>query len=56
MKEEVDKAKKDVAGVQKDLANISKAINQIESSLDNERSNRHTILKQYVRWTPLRSR
>ena len=46
LEEEVDKAKKDVAGVQKDLANISKAINQIESSLDNERSNRHTILKQ----------
>ena len=46
LEEEVEKAKKDVAGVQKDLANISKAINQVESSLDNERSNRHTILKQ----------
>ena len=42
----VEKAKKDVAGVQKELGNISKAINQIESSLDNERSNRHNILKQ----------
>merc|ERR1712073_273578 len=42
----VEKAKKDVAGVQKGLGNISKAINQIESSLDNERSNRHNILKQ----------
>merc|ERR1712073_213742 len=29
-----------------ELGNISKAINQIESSLDNERSNRHNILKQ----------
>merc|ERR1711992_488608 len=42
----VEKAKKDVVGVQKELGNISKAINQIESSLDNERSNRHNILKQ----------
>merc|ERR1712110_353072 len=46
MDEEVEKARKEVSDVQKQLANISKAINQIESSLDNERSNRHTILKQ----------
>merc|ERR1719189_1655344 len=46
LEEAVEKAKKDVAGVQKELGNISKAINQIESSLDNERSNRHNILKQ----------
>merc|ERR1712012_989210 len=43
--EEVERAKKDVQSVQKELANISKSINQLESSLDNERSNRHMILK-----------
>merc|ERR1711994_641978 len=43
LKDEVDKLDD---GVEKELGNISKAINQIESSLDNERSNRHNILKQ----------
>merc|ERR1712012_634914 len=45
LEEEVERAKKDVQSVQKELANISKSINQLESSLDNERSNRHMILK-----------
>ena len=44
--EDVDQAKKEVSVVQKELASISKAINQVEAGLDNERSNRHTILKQ----------
>ena len=42
----MDVAKKEVSGVQKELASINKAISQLESSLENERSNRHTILKQ----------
>merc|ERR1719411_442681 len=46
MDEEVEKARKDVSDVQKQLASISKEINKIEALLDNERSNRHTILKQ----------
>ena len=46
LEEDVDVAKKEVAGVQKELASINKAISQLESSLENERSNRHTILKQ----------
>merc|ERR1719427_202942 len=46
MDEEVDRAKKDVQSVVKELASINKQINQIESGLDNERSTRHTILKQ----------
>merc|ERR1711936_360432 len=46
MDEEVEKARKEVSDVQKQLASISKEINKIESLLDNERSNRHTILKQ----------
>merc|ERR1712141_965040 len=37
---------KEVADVQKQLTSISKEINKIEALLDNERSNRHTILKQ----------
>merc|ERR1712098_778036 len=44
--EDVDAAKKEVSVVQKELASIGKAINQVEAGLDNERSNRHTILKQ----------
>ena len=44
--QDVEKARKDVSDVQKQLASISKEINKIESLLDNERSNRHTILKQ----------
>merc|ERR1719419_986788 len=44
--EDVDQAKKEVSVVQKELASISKAINQVEAGLENERSNRHTILKQ----------
>merc|ERR1719300_1808614 len=44
--EDVDQAKKEVSVVQKELASISKAINQVEAGLDNERSTRHTILKQ----------
>merc|ERR1719438_268903 len=46
LEEDVDVAKKEVSGVQKELASINKAISQLESSLENERSNRHTILKQ----------
>ena len=46
MDEDVEKARKDVSDVQKQLASISKEINKIEALLDNERSNRHTILKQ----------
>merc|ERR1719239_590050 len=46
MDEEVEKARKEVSDVQKQLASISKEINKIEALLDNERSNRHTILKQ----------
>ena len=46
LEEDVDVAKKEVSSVQKELTSISKAINQVESSLENERSNRHTILKQ----------
>merc|ERR1719210_1300335 len=46
MDEEVEKARKEVSDVQKQLTSISKEINKIEAMLDNERSNRHTILKQ----------
>lgn len=46
MEDEVNNAKKDVQAVQKELANISKAIGQLESSLDSERAQRHTVLKQ----------
>merc|ERR1712088_867087 len=46
MDEDVEKARKEVSDVQKQLASISKEINKIEALLDNERSNRHTILKQ----------
>merc|ERR1719411_2121647 len=46
MDEDVEKARKEVSDVQKQLASISKEINKIEALLDNERSNKHTILKQ----------
>lgn len=41
-----DAAKSEVSKISKELASISKAITQVEASLDNERANRHTILKQ----------
>merc|ERR1719346_65789 len=40
LEEDVDVAKKEVSGVQKELASINKAISQLESSLENERSNK----------------
>merc|ERR1711992_497717 len=46
LKTEVDKMDEEVSDVQKQLASISKEINKIEAILDNERSNRHAILKQ----------
>merc|ERR1719334_2852373 len=44
--ESCDSAKSEVSKITKELASITKQINQIEASLDNERANRHTILKQ----------